>query len=479
MKKFPKLIALFVATIALFSSCGDDLDDLAVPSDVKVNDFIWKGLNLYYYWQQDVPDLADDRFATQKELNDYLRTFSDPSDLFYNQLLYNYPTEDRFSFLTSDYSVLEGTLSGVTKNNGVDYRLFRDSNNPSRILGYVRYILPNSDAATKNIQRGDIFYAVNGVALTETNYTQLLSPETYTLNLADYDGGNFTPNGESVPLTKLQLAENPILVSRVFTYGSQKIGYLMYNGFYNEYDNQLNQVFGQFLAQGVNELVLDLRYNSGGSVQSATYLSSMITGQFSGQVFAKQQWNEKIEEYYADDQEQLINRFTATLGNNPINSLNLSRVFVLTTGSTASASELVINGLRPHINVTTIGTKTTGKNVGSVTLYDSPTFRAQGRSPLHKYAMQPICFKIVNSVGFGDYQNGITPSGTPLPEDLGNMGILGNAGEPLLAQAISQILGEGRAPSNLVKEYQQLKDRKQMQRFGTEMYLDEAPSILK
>ncbi len=460
----------------LFLSCQDDLDDIEVPSDVAVKDFIWKGLNLYYYWQTSVPDLADDRFASQAELNEYLRGFEDPSDLFYNHLLFNYPVEDRFSFITSDYSVLEASLSGVTKNNGVDYRLFRDNNNPSRILGYVRYILPNSDAATKNIQRGDIFYAVNGVALTENNYTELLAPEVYSLNLADYDGGNFTPNGESVSLTKTQLAENPIYLHKVLDHGDKKIGYLMYNGFYNEYDNELNQVFGQFLAEGVNELVLDLRYNSGGSVQTATYLASMITGNFSGQIFAKQQWNEKIEAYYADNQEQLINRFTSNVGSNSINHLNLPRVFILTTGSSASASELVINGLKPHINVITIGTKTTGKNVGSVTLYDSPNFRPQGRSTRHKYAMQPICFKIVNSVGFGEYNNGIEPTGTPLPEDLGNLGILGEVDEPLLQRAILQITGEGRYQFSTPEEYIQLKDRKQMMRFGTEMYLD-APEI--
>jgi len=90
--------------------------------------------------------------------------------------------------------------------------------------------------------------------------------------------------------------------------------------------------------------------------------------------------------------------------------LNLTKVYIITTKSTASASELVINGLKPFINVIQIGDVTTGKNVGSITLYDSPTFEKEGVNPSHKYAMQPLVLKIVNADGFGDYQSGLVPT---------------------------------------------------------------------
>lgn len=473
-KTFLFAVLLFIG-ISSFFACQDDLDDIEVPTELKINDFIWKGLNLYYYWQADVPDLSDSRFANQGELNTFLYSHESPEDLFYG-LLNNYPTTDRFSVIFSDYTVLEGVLTGNTSNNGVDYQLLRKSEGSNEVFGWVRYIIPNSDAASKDIRRGDIFYAVNGTPLTVTNYRELLADQTYTLNLADYDGGNITPNSRSVALTKTTIAENPILINKVFTYDTHKIGYLLYNGFYGEYDTNLNAAFGQFRTEGVTDLVLDLRYNSGGAVKSAAYLASMITGQFNGQVFAKQQWNAKIEDYFDDnDPEQLINRFSNSIGNSPINSLNLSKVYVLTSKSTASASELIINGLKSHIEVVQIGDVTTGKNVGSVTLYDSPSFGRQGRSNRHKYAMQPICFKIVNSAGFGDYQNGLDPT-TPLVENLGNLGVLGDATEPLLSTAIAQITGVGRrSGQNPDKVYEYFKDRKSMQRFGTEMYIDKVP----
>ncbi|HEU4497258.1 MAG TPA: S41 family peptidase [Flavobacterium sp.] len=473
MKKYIAILAL--AAASGFYSCQDDLDDIKVPDSLKINDFVWKGLNLYYYWQADVSNLSDARFSNQSELNSFLKDFSSPENLF-SSLLYDYPNTDRFSVIYSDYSVLEGVLNGVTANNGVDYQLVRKSAGSDEIIGWVRYIIPNSDASSKDIRRGDIFYAVGGTPLTVSNYHSLLASSTYTLNMADYDNGNFTPNGESVSLTKTQLTENPILATQVFNYGAHKIGYLLYNGFYSEYDTQLNAVFGQFQSQGVTDLVLDLRYNSGGSVQTAAYLASMITGQFNSQIFAKQQWNSKVEAYFSENNpENLINRFDNTIGNTPVNSLNLSKVYVLTSRSSASASELVINGLKPYINVVQIGDRTTGKNVGSITLYDSPTFSRNGRSSEHKYAMQPICFKIINAAGFGEYQNGLAPA-VPLIENLGNLGVLGNAGEPLLNAAISQITGSGRMQMpDPAKAYESIRDRKSMQRMGDEMYLDEIP----
>lgn len=477
-KTFIFAILLFIG-ISSFFACQDDLDDIEVPKELKINDFIWKGLNLYYYWQADVTDLSDSRFVNQGELNAYLNGFSSPEDLFYS-LLNNYPNTDRFSVIFSDYTVLEGVLSGNTANNGVDYQLLRKAEGSDEVFGWVRYIIPNSDASSKDIRRGDIFYAVNGTPLNVNNYRELLAGQNYTLNLADYDSGNITPNSRSVALTKTELAENPILINKVLTYDTHKIGYLMYNGFYGEYDNNLNTVFGQFRAEGVTDLVLDLRYNSGGAVKSATYLASMITGQFNGQVFAKQQWNAKIEDYFNDnDPEQLINRFSNSIGGNAINSLNLTKVYILTSKSTASSSELVINGLKPYIEVVQIGDVTVGKNVGSVTLYDSPSFGKQGRSNRHKYAMQPICFKIVNSEGFGEYQNGISPP-TPQPENLGDLGVLGEPTEPLLSMAISQITSVGRRRMQQPdKTFEPFKDRKSMQRFGTEMYIDKVPDGIK
>jgi C-terminal processing protease CtpA/Prc len=475
--KFKYILPLFLAFIT-FQAC-QDMDDVLIkaPQNVEVQDFIWKGLNQYYLWQADVPNLADDRFANQTQLNEFLNGYPLPEDLF--AALRVDKTIDRFSWIVSDYLELEGQLQGTTKNDGVDFGLYLKQTGSQEIFGWVRYIILNSDASTKSIKRGDLFYGVNGIQLTTSNYQTLLAQENYTLNLADYNGGAISPNGKSVVLTKSVLAENPILLNTVITSGTNKIGYLMYNGFYANYDTDLNTAFGALKSQGVTDLVLDLRYNGGGSVATSARLASMITGQFTGQVFAKQQWNSKIQSYFdTNNPDDLKNFFTDKIGTTPINSLNLSKIYILTSKSTASASELVVNGLKPYITVVQIGDVTVGKNVGSVTLYDSPTFGATNRNPNHRYAMQPLVLKIVNSVGFGDYFNGLTPT-FALKENLVNLGILGNETEPLLSAAIGKITGTGKMiQQSTGKEFEFFKDSKSINGLQNQMYLDEAPEGL-
>jgi C-terminal processing protease CtpA/Prc len=297
--------------------------------------------------------------------------------------------------------------------------------------------------------------------------------------MANYDSGAFTPNEKNIALIKTVLDENPILINKVIVSGSHKIGYLLYNGFYSNYDSQLNDAFGTLKSQGITDLVLDLRYNSGGSVVTAARLASMITGQFTGQVFAKQQWNAKIESYFnTNNPDQLKNFFTDKIGTTAINSVGMTKIYILTSKSTASASELVINGLKPYMTVIQIGDVTTGKNVGSVTLYDSPTFGSSNRNPNHRYAMQPIVLKIVNTAGFGDYYNGLNPNYT-LKESLSNLGVLGDESEPLLSTAIGQITGISRMmKQSSAKEFELFKDSKSMNELQNQMYLERVPEGL-
>jgi carboxyl-terminal processing protease len=472
---FKFTLLLFLAAFS-FQSCQDQ-DDLAAPINLEVQDFIWKGLNLYYLWQAEVPNLSDDRFANQDQLNVFLTGYPVPEDLF--DALRVDKSIDRFSWIVSDYLELEQALGGISKNDGVEFGLVYKPGSTTEIFGYVRYIIPNSDASSKDIERGAIFYGINGTQLTVSNYQSLLAADAYTLNLANYASGAITPNGESVALTKTVLAENPILINKVITSGTHRIGYLMYNGFYAEYDSELNNAFATLNSEGVTDLVLDLRYNSGGSVLTATRLASMITGQYTGQVFAKQQWNEKINSYFeSEDPELLRNNFTDKIGSTAITSLNLTKIYILTTKSSASASELVINGLKPYMDVVQIGDVTTGKNVGSVTLYDSPTFGKDNRNPNHRYAMQPIVLKIVNADGFGDYFNGLTPTYL-LRENLGNLDILGNPSEPLLSTAIGKITGTGKMlKQSPEKDFIYFKDAKSIDGFQNQMYIEKAPKGL-
>ncbi len=447
---YPLLLVL--TTLLVFtSSCSDQDDNVTtVASNLQVQDFIWKGMNTFYFWQESVPDLADDRFSTNEEYAEYLSQFTDPRAFFEDELLV---TEDRFSFITDDYNDLIAIQTGEFRTNGVEFGLVQISGT-NDVFGYVRYILPNSNASSQNIDRGDVFYAVDGQQITVSNFESLLfgANDSYTLNMADLVSGVVTPNGNSVSLTKAAYTENPVFISQTLDVGGQKIGYLMYNGFTPAFDAQLNDAFAAFQAENITDLVLDVRYNPGGSVGSASRLASMITGQFNGQLFLKERWNNKIQEIFeSQNPDAIVNNFVNTLSNGTaINSLNLGRVYVLTTRSSASASEAIINGLTPYINVVQIGATTRGKNEFSITLVDDPgnayvysPSRINNINDSHTWGMQPLTGRIENADGFYDYTSGLAPD-TVLAEDLENLGTLGDVTEPLLAEALSQITGVGR-----------------------------------
>ena len=469
MKTTIKITLLLFISVFTFQSCQDN-DDIAQPQGLAIQNFIWSGMNQYYLWQEDVPNLANDRFTDQAALDAFLQGYPVPEELF--DALRIDKTIDRFSWIVDDYLELEGQLQGTTKNNGVEFALSYKPGSTTNLFGYVRYIINNSDASTKNIKRGDVFTAVNGTQLTISNYQSLLfdANENYTLNLADYNGTDFVANGKSVNLTKTVLTENPILINKVITSGTHKIGYLMYNGFYSNFDGQLNDAFGFLKSQGITDLVLDLRYNGGGSVQTATRLASMITGQFTGQIFSKLEWNSNN----SDNNTNYL--FPSKIDAASINSVNMTKIYILTTKGSASASELVINGLKPYINVIQIGDVTYGKNVASITLYDSPTFGSINRNPNHRYAMQPIVAKTSNSLGFGEYPNGLQPNFV-VKETISTYGVLGDPSEPLLSYAIGKINGTNRMMRpNTTTEFEIFKDSKYL--LGNPMYLEEIPKGL-
>ena len=420
--------------------------------DNEVNDFVWKGLNDFYLWKDDVANLADTKDDDQDDYFTFLNNAGEPEDLF-ESLLFSPQTVDKYSWIVDDYIELEQQFSGVSKSNGVDFQLVLLSNSDD-IFGYVKYILPNSDASGKNIKRGDMFLEVDGQQLNLNNYSQLLfgGSDTYTLGLAKIENGIIDTTGETVTLTKEVYTENPVFLTKTFEKNGQKIGYLMYNRFTSNFDGELNAAFSQLQADGVNELILDLRYNGGGSVRTSTYLASMITGQFNNQLFAKERWNAKWQEIFEQQAPQfLVNNFTSQIRNEDsngnviiqesINSLNLTRLYIIATGDTASASELIINGLKPYIDVVLIGETTEGKAVGSITLYDSDNFFRTGSNlnPNHFYAMQPITLEIVNKLGENDI-TGFDPD-IELAEDITNMGVIGEESDPLLERALNEAAG--------------------------------------
>jgi len=477
------IVVLFLSFLLITSlnSCDND-ETNDVPQNLEVQNFVWKGLNLYYLWQPEVSILHDDTFNTQAALNAHLDDYVDPSELF-ESLLFERGHEktagvtDRFSWFINDYIAQENSFQGINETTGIELGLVRIGTS-SNIFGYVRYVIPGSDAAGKNIKRGDIFTAVDGVTLTDSNYGSLLFGENLglTLNFSNYNNGDPQLNGISIELTKTLIGENPLHTQIVHEIGGKKIGYLMYNGFTSNYNQELNNAFAYFKSEAIDELVLDLRYNGGGSVNTATYLASMITGQFTGELFAKEQWNTKWMDYFENNHpEYVLNNFVDKMEDNTsINSLNLPSIYILTSSRSASASELIINGLLPYINVTTIGETTYGKYVGSVTVYDAPNYTREDANPNHKFAMQPIVLEMVNKLG-ENKKNGFDPT-IPLSENYSNLGVLGDATEPMLAKAIQLITSSGKIslskPSSGFMTQKTVSDSNENTLLGMNMFIE-------
>lgn len=417
-------------------SCTTDRDDEIRPATtLELSEFIYRGLNYWSLYKSEVPALANDRFESNQEKLDFLRGFDSPEETFEALIA----PIDRFSILRSDYVELENALAGVRKSTGMRFSILEDPNNSNNRFGVVRYVINNSPAASAGVSRGMLFTAVDGVNLTAaSDLNAIFAQDTFTINLASYDGTALTPTGEAIALDNIELTINPVHTTSIIETPTKKIGYLHYTGFTNEFDPELNSAFSTFKAEGVEEFILDLRYNGGGSVETANDLCAMITGQFEGQEFITQQYNAD-----RNPENQFVRRFNNKISSGAaINSLNLSRLIVLTTSNTASSSELVLSGLAPYINITQIGTNTRGKFEGSFLLYDAPepNFSRSMANPNHRYVMLPLVLKAVNANGLTNYFDGFTPD-IALEEDPFNLGVLGDTSDPFIAAAVDVALG--------------------------------------
>ncbi|MBN09323.1 MAG: peptidase S41 [Flavobacteriaceae bacterium] len=449
MKNF-KFLSLFL--MLFFLNCSKDKDDnlINLEGELEISDFVWKGLNYYYYWQKNVPNLSDTMDDDANSYTTFISQNSDP-EIFFDELLFS---EDRFSWIVDDYIEHANSLSGIVAHNGMEFGLTYQCSGCTDLVGYVRYIQPNSNASTKEIYRGNFFITVNGFSLNIDNYRELLYSDdlTYTLGLANYDqeNGIFDLNGQNITLTKQENFQiNPIHKTNIYSLGENNIGYLHYSKFLADYTDELNDVFANFKSSNITDLVLDLRYNSGGSIYASRVLCSLITGQFSNQVLISYQWNDKLMDYWNENNpESLTKPFVNKLDDNSsLNSLNLERIYVLTSSRTASASEMLINGLSPYIDVIQIGDYTVGKNVGSITVHDYIDNDGT-KNPNHKYAMQPIVIKVANKDGYADFDNGLPPD-INQKESLSNLGILSSPSEPLFLTAINLITGNARNIENV------------------------------
>ena len=417
-----------------------------VISDYKyVNGWIYDNMSVYYLWNDKLSK------SPNYSLN--------PED-FFESILYKYnktsnPDGDRFSWIQEDYTELLGNLSGVASHEiGFEYILVGTDATLKQYYALVLYAMHGTDAELKGINRGRFITKINGQNITADNYKNLFGGTgTKKLSMADFvynetekryilqSSGDVTINMHNY------FAENPIYLDTIYTVANNKIGYLVYNFFArdngdksNNYDKELISKLSNFKSKGVNEMVLDLRYNSGGAVSSAIALASaLVKNRSTKNVLTTSQYNSILhnalikEEGANYNKDYFIDMIIGTTVAIP--EMNLPRLYVLTSGWTASASEFIINGLKPYMDVILIGETTYGKNVGSITIYEDD-------DPKNKWGMQPIVVKFANSLGFSDFTAGFTPDYEI--DEFENLYLysFGDTNDPLLGKALSLITGQ-------------------------------------
>jgi C-terminal processing protease CtpA/Prc len=435
------------------SACNKEeisVDDNFDPgTNEYVNDWIYTNLSNYYYWEEDLP---------ARSITD-----ANPEDFFYSQL----STQDRFSWIQPNFIELLNSLQGVNTEAGYEFILFNDPQIENGVIGQITYIKEGSPAATvEGILRGDLFYQINGSSLNINNYRSLLGeisePHSLTFKRYSSETETFTEIGQK-SFTTAEVAEKPIYLDTVYEINNKRIGYLVYNLFSTgekadddsyPYLQNMDAVFSTFKGKGIQHLILDLRYNSGGAETATINLASLIgAGITQNDVFIKRDYNDLYESFLIENygEESLLRYFT-NKAENIGSSLVDPELIVLTSGGTASASELLVNGLLPYMNVFMIGDTTVGKNVGSASIYEDD-------DPDNTYGMQPIITKSFNSKNQSDYSQGFYPD--IAIRDFGlDKKELGDKNELLLNLAISYITGDGINTRTLLNQHNYANRRK-------------------
>jgi C-terminal processing protease CtpA/Prc len=350
------LLFLTLVLLSLAACASEPLTD---------NEFVDGVMRDLYYWYREVPPADPAAYATPAALLEALRY-----------------SNDRWSYVTDKATYQAFMERG--EYYGFGFGVVRVD--PDQL--YVRTVYPGSPAAAGGLRRGTMILAINAVPVA-----QLLAEGGLEATLGDGTaaGASFELEpGGTVVLDKAVVAVRTVLTNRIIEKGGSRIAYLHFTGFTGSAAAELGEAFAAFRLAGVDELVLDLRYNGGGYIDTARYLAALIGGEaVAGKVFGETRHNDRYRSW------DRIERFDNAP---PAEALGLSRLVVLVTGETASASELVINSLAPYIDVYLVGASTHGKPFGMYPLvYNQMVFA-------------PVSIKVFNSLGEGDYEAGFSPS---------------------------------------------------------------------
>jgi len=392
------LIAVFVAGIVVLSSCKKESSADSDPSGEdssavadKIKDTVLAYSQDIYLWFDQIP-------STFKP-----RTYADPNKIM--TAIRQYSSEpgftkpvDRWSFAMKK-AEWDDVSSGVSGDFGVN--VFFRAEGDLR----VRYVEKGSPAGKAGIRRGWRVTKLNGSSTITTANSDAIVDAVYYSDNTSFEFQK--PDGSTVPVTLAAVSykQNPIFLDTVYTAGSNKVGYMVFNSFLGDTTqiyNDFQRIFSRFTTAEVKDVVVDLRYNGGGYVTVQEKLANyLVKSSGSGGLMMKEVFNSK----YQNDNE--------TINFSKLGSLNPTRLFFIVSDNTASASELLINNLKPYVEVKLVGpTNTYGKPVGYFPI------------GVGDWYIFPVSFRSTNKDGQGNYFDGIptdSKSADGLDKDWGDI----------------------------------------------------------
>ena len=419
--------ALFITSITLFQSCKKDgidpTEDKTLDYEHAENRWIFDQMKHWYLWSDSIPQYFSKTYYTKN------------ADEYFESLLYkrNDTYGDRFSYIEKKSAAQSKASLPVKTGFGFEFKYLRSSlhsggNEPVKIYLYVvYYVHPNSPAEKAGLKRGDLIYKVNGEYINDMN--ALNSKTNITVKLANFENF-YLVFRETDPTRDISIGEytdSPILADIILSNNSKKVGYLCYRTFSEGSDQYLIESFKRYKAEGVSELILDLRYNQGGRLSVAQTLGGLlIPTDKLGLDYIRQEPNQTIKN------SKEVNLTLKTPKNQTIidANLGLERLYILTGTGTASASETTILCTKPYIkNVYVIGSNTMGKNQSSVELTNSQ----------YDWKLHPIIARLYNCNNETFKETGIIPDYYINEDKIFPYKPLGDPNEPLLNAALHHI----------------------------------------
>lgn len=393
-----------------------DLGDTSADPEIvrTVNHFL-----SWYLWPEELPNLDPENFGSVDEVVNAVTSAVE---------------RDRFSFWLPRDIGEAFFFGGELVGYGGEVKFTDDA-------VIILFSHNNGAFADNNLQRGDRIVSIDGESVAT------LLEEAESNGLSDrsifgsqQEGSSVTATverlgggSEQITLTSSTYSINAVIAEEVIPQGDSTVGYIAYSDFLDTSESELEATFGRFKASGVDQLVLDLRYNGGGTLSSATKLASWINGSFGGQLFTGTNYNDARAD---SDLDYLFDSFE--------DSLNIQELVVIATSATCSASEAIVAGFEPYINVTVVGQTTCGKPVGmNLFTFDN-------------VMLAPLTFQLSNSEGLLEYFSGISPDCSVADSDTTHA--LGDSEEAMLSAALNYLsTGQCSANAGLAKSSSQAR----------------------